>query len=302
MSLWIALSLAAACFQTLRFMLQRQLSLNTLSASGTTFARFLYSAPIVAVLLAIYLNTSQQALPNLGLSFWIHGAVGGLAQILATVALVLVFKARNFAVGVTFAKTEVMLSVLTGLVLLGDVVSGIGFIAIGIGLWGVLLLSVPPDAIRFRLKDMLNRAALLGLSSGALFAVSAVMYRGASLAVDLDDPLARAGVTLSAVTAMQMTAMAVWLKLREPGQISAVWDARKVALWVGLLSMAGSFCWFTAFTLQNAAYVKAVGQVELILSLMASLIVFRERISRREWIGMGILLVSILTLILTIQG
>lgn len=302
MSLWIALSLAAACFQTLRFMLQRQLSLNTLSASGTTFARFLYSAPIVAVLLAIYLNTSQQALPNLGLSFWIHGAVGGLAQILATVALVLVFKARNFAVGVTFAKTEVMLSVLTGLVLLGDVVSGIGFIAIGIGLWGVLLLSVPPDAIRFRLRDMLNRAALLGLSSGALFAVSAVMYRGASLAVDLDDPLARAGVTLSAVTAMQMTAMAVWLKLREPGQISAVWDARKVALWVGLLSMAGSFCWFTAFTLQNAAYVKAVGQVELILSLMASLIVFRERISRREWIGMGILLVSILTLILTIQG
>ena len=302
MSLWISLSLAAACFQTLRFMLQRQLSLNTLSASGTTFARFLYSAPIVAVLLAIYLSTSQQALPNLGLNFWIHGAVGGLAQILATVALVLVFKARNFAVGVTFAKTEVMLSVLTGLVLLGDVVSGIGFIAIGIGLWGVLLLSVPPDAIRFRLRDMLNRAALLGLSSGALFAVSAVMYRGASLAVDLDDPLARAGVTLSAVTAMQMTAMAVWLKLREPGQISAVWDARKVALWVGLLSMAGSFCWFTAFTLQNAAYVKAVGQVELILSLMASLIVFRERISRREWIGMGILLVSILTLILTIQG
>ncbi|MEO9896981.1 MAG: DMT family transporter [Paracoccaceae bacterium] len=302
MNLWITLSLAAAFFQTLRFMLQRQLSLNTLSASGTTFARFLYSAPIVAVLLAIYLNTSQQAVPNLGLKFWVHGAVGGVAQILATVALVLVFKARNFAVGVTFAKTEVMLSAVTGLVFLGDVVNGIGFVAIGIGLWGVLLLSVPPDGGRFRLKDMMNRAALLGLSSGALFAVSAVMYRGASLAVDLDDPLARAGVTLSAVTAMQMSAMAVWLKLREPGQISAVWGARNVAIWVGVLSMAGSFCWFTAFTLQNAAYVKAVGQVELILSLVASLIVFRERISRREWIGMGILMISILTLVLTISG
>ena len=302
MSLWITISLAAAFFQTLRFMLQRQLSLNTLSASGTTFARFLYSAPFVAVLLAVYLNATHQALPDLSLSFWIRGAVGGLAQILATVALVMVFKTRNFAVGITFAKTEVMLSVLIGLVLLGDVVNGTGFLAIGIGLWGVLLLSIPPDSGRFRFKDMLNRAALLGLSSGALFAVSAVMYRGASLVVQLDDPLARAAVTLSAVTAMQMSAMAVWLKFFEPGQIRAVWDARKIALWVGLLSMAGSFCWFTAFTLQNAAYVKAVGQVELILSLIASVIVFRERISRREWIGMGILLISILILVTTIQG
>ncbi len=300
MSLWITVSLAAACFQTLRFMLQRQLSLKTLSASGTTFARFLYSAPIVAILLAMYLGYSDLSLPVLGPRFWIYGAIGGLSQILATVALVLVFKARNFAVGVTFAKTEVMLSVLTGVILLGDVVSVYGFVAIAIGLWGVVLLSVPPDVGRFRLQDILNRAAALGLGAGALFSVSAVMYRGASLTLNLDDPLARAGVTLSAVTAMQMIGMAIWLHLREPGQVKAVWDARRIAIWVGLLSMAGSFCWFTAFTLQNAAYVKAVGQVELILSLMASLLIFRERVSRREWIGMGVLLVSILALILAI--
>jgi len=64
--------------------------------------------------------------------------------------------------------------------------------------------------------------------------------------------------------------------------------------------MGGSFCWFLAFTLQNAAYVKALGQVELILSLLASVLFFREKISAREMLGIGLLGVSILALVLTI--
>ena len=41
-------------------------------------------------------------------------------------------------------------------------------------------------------------------------------------------------------------------------------------------------------TLQNVAYVKMVGQVELILSVFISLVFFKERITVREFIGMGI--------------
>jgi drug/metabolite transporter (DMT)-like permease len=63
------------------------------------------------------------------------------------------------------------------------------------------------------------------------------------------------------------------------------------------MSMAGSFCWFTAFTLQNAAYVKAVGQFELILSLLVTVVFFKERIAPREWIGVGVLSLSVLGMI-----
>ncbi|MEO0402516.1 MAG: DMT family transporter [Pseudomonadota bacterium] len=300
MTLWIPITLAAAFFQTLRFMLQRQLSLGTLSAGGATLARFLYSAPLVAVLIVVYMRATGQVWPGFGPTFWVFGAIGGLAQILATVATVMLFKARNFAVGVTFKKTEVMQAVLVGWVLLGDSVSGFGFAAIGLGLVGVLLLSAPPELARFDWRGMANRSVALGLGAGLLFAISGVSYRGASLSLGLDDPLARAGLTLAAVTAMQTAAMLVWLRLRDPGQVTAVWGARRVAVWVGLMSMAGSFCWFTAFTLQNAAYVNAVGQVELVFSAMASVIVFREKISGREWLGMAVLLGSILMLIAVI--
>ena len=300
MTLWIPITLAAAFFQTLRFMLQRQLSLGALSAAGATLARFLYSAPLVAVGITIYLWITAQNLPEIPARFWVYGATGGLAQILATVAVVMLFKDRNFAVGITFKKTEVMQAVLVGWLVLGDTVSWLGFAAIGLGLVGVLLLSAPPELRTFGWRDMMNRSAGLGLASGLLFAVSGVSYRGASLSLALDDPFARAGLTLAAVTAMQTVAMMLWLRWREPGQVRAVWDARRVAVWVGLMSMAGSFCWFTAFTLQNAAYVNAVGQVELIFSALASVVIFREAVSRREWIGMGVLMASILTLVLVI--
>ncbi|WP_299042924.1 DMT family transporter [uncultured Tateyamaria sp.] len=300
MTLWIPITVAAALFQTLRFMLQRQLSLGTLSATGATLARFLYSSPLVAVLILIYMGATAQAWPRFGVAFWGYGAMGGLAQILATVATVRLFQARNFAVGITFKKTEVMQAVLVGWVLLGDVVSPMGFAAIGLGLVGVLLLSAPPDMVRWGWRDLANRSTALGLMAGLFFAVSGVCYRGASLSLELSDPLARAGVTLAAVTAMQTVAMLVWLRWRDPGQVAAVWAARRIAVWVGLMSMAGSFCWFTAFTLQNAAYVNAVGQVELVMSALVSVLIFKEKITVREGLGMAVLLASILLLITVI--
>ncbi|MGB0966592.1 MAG: EamA family transporter, partial [Halocynthiibacter sp.] len=66
---------------------------------------------------------------------------------------------------------------------------------------------------------------------------------------------------------------------------------------VGLTSMIGSFCWFAAFTLQNAAYVKAVGQIELLFSFLAGFFVFKEKTSPREFIAMGLITASILLLI-----
>ncbi|MEY8840857.1 EamA family transporter, partial [Cribrihabitans sp. XS_ASV171] len=102
------------------------------------------------------------------------------------------------------------------------------------------------------------------------------------------------------VTAFQMLSMGLWLYWRDRDELRAVWATRSTGVFVGLTSMGGSFCWFWAFTLQNAAYVKALGQVELIFSLLASTLVFRETVTRRELTGMALLGLSILALVLTI--
>ncbi|WP_299027618.1 EamA family transporter [uncultured Sulfitobacter sp.] len=298
--LWIIVTLLAAAFQTVRFMLQKVLATATLSPAGATFSRFIYSAPFIALLLVAYMQATGASLPALDARFWGFGLLGGTTQILATVCVVALFKERNFAVGITFKKTEVIQTVLVGVLLLGELVSWGGFAAITLGLVGLLLLSGGKEATGFHLSDLRNRAARLGIASGILFAFSAVSYRGASLTLATDDPLLRAGVTLMAVVAMQTVIMAIWLALRESGEMRRVWRARRVAVWIGLTSMGGSLCWFIAFTLQNAAYVKALGQVELILSVIASTLFFREKITTREALGMAVLVASILLLILAI--
>ncbi len=301
MEFWILATIAATIFQTLRFMLQKQLSMGALSTGGATFARFAYSAPLLALALGLWLFMSATPLPEISARFWIMGAAGGLAQILATVCVVALFRTRNFAVGITFKKTEVIQSVLVGLVVLGEGVSFGGFIAILIGLIGVLFLSNPPENSGSWQSRIFTHAAALGLGSGLLFAISSVTYRAATLDVAADAPVLRAAITLSAVTMMQFVAMAVWLRLREPGQISAVWAARRKAVLIGLSSVAGSLGWFVAFTLQTAAYVNALGQIELIFSLLVSVLVFKERLSKREAIGIALLSASVLLLILAVR-
>ena len=300
MELWIVVTIAAAFFQTVRFMLQKLLSASALSSAGATFARFLYSAPLVVVFLVLYCVATDSLLPATTLRYWLFALSGGLSQILATLCVVMLFQSRNFAVGITFKKTEVIQTALVGWVLLGESISSLGVGVIVIGLIGVLMLSETPGLGGDWWRRICNRASGLGVLSGFLFAISGVCYRGATLELASEDPLLRAGMTLACVTSAQLIAMALWLRLFEPGQISAVWGARRTAAWIGLTSMAGSFCWFTAFTLQTVAYVNALGQIELVFSLLATVFFFKEPITRRELYGLGVLSVSILGLIMVI--
>lgn len=289
MELWVLFSITAAAAQTVRFAVQKVLAGGQLSPAAATWARFLYSSPMVAVLVIVYAAVTSQDLPSPGQGFWSYALLGGIFQILATVCTVWLFQLRAFAVGITFKKTEVMLTVLAGLIVLGDTVSLPGVAAIALGFVGVMLLSDPPEG-----GSLFNRAAGIGLLSGVFFALSAVTYRGATLAMSTDDPILTGGATLAFVTAWQTLALGAWLWWREPGQISATLRTCRTSGLVGIFSLLGSWSWFAAFSLMNAAYVFAVGQIELIFSLLVGTFWFRERLRPRELLGMVILTISIL--------
>ena len=92
--------------------------------------------------------------------------------------------------------------------------------------------------------------------------------------------------------------MGIYLKLIEPGQITKILHNWRPSLTVGIAGALGSICWFTAFTVQNAAYVRALGQIELIFTFIASIVFFREKTKINEVIGICLITLSIIILLL----
>ncbi|MEX3014614.1 EamA family transporter [Gymnodinialimonas hymeniacidonis] len=294
MPFWIIASVFAAFMQNLRFILQRQLKVTTLSTGGATWARFAFAVPFVALALVAYKTVSGQGWPSIGSGYLQYIVAGALAQMLATACVVALFARRNFYVGITLKKSEVILTALVGFVVLGEAVSAPVLLAIAVGFAGVLALSDPPQETGLPwTARVFNSASGYGLASGLLFGVSAVCYRGATLALEGGDAPLRAAFALLAATIVQTLVLGLYLASRERGEIMRVLASWRISGLTGLTSMLGSLGWFTAFALQTAAYVKAVGQIELVFTFLFSAFWLREKTSRNEVIGIALILISI---------
>ena len=162
------------------------------------------------------------------------------------------------------------------------------------GFFGVLVLSRPPETG----ARLFGRPAAFGLGAGALFGLSAIGYRGATLELLPLPFLVRALLALAAATTVQTLIMAAWLALREPGEIGRVFAAWRRTVPVGVTGMIGSLCWFAAFALQAAAYVRALGQVEIVFTLIASALVLGERLRVRELLGIALVVLSLIAIVL----
>ena len=299
MELWVPITFAAAFMQNLRSALQKHLR-GRLSTSGATFCRFVYAVPLALAYVVLLGEGCGLDWPDPNLRFALFAMLGGVAQITATALLVHLFSLRNFAVGTAYSKTETVQAAVFGLLILGEPVSLAATLAIGISLAGVMVISVAQSALTARnlLLGWTGRGAVIGVLSGTFFGVSAVSYRAASLSLGGDGFLMQAAFTLACVLVFQTALMAVWIRMREPGELTRVARAWRVAAFVGGAGMLGSAGWFTAMTLENAAYVRALGQVELVFTFTASWFFFRERSTGPEVAGVLLVVTGILILLL----
>ncbi len=291
---WIPITIWAAACQTLRTGLQKHLK-GRLSTNGASFTRFVYGMPLALAYLLFVAFVSQAPIPQPDAAFLGWMAFGAVAQILATNLLILALTLRNFVVGTAYAKTEAIQAAVFGVLLLGETVSGLGVVGILLGTLGVMLISLKnaDDKLRAFLLGWSEKSALIGIASGGLFAVSAIGFRAASLALDAANIPLAAATTLAYATVLQTLLMLAYLLWREPGELGRVAQAWRPGLLVGLTSAAGSAGWFTAMALQVAAYVRMLGLVEMVFTFLLGYLAFREKPSQAEIAGVLILLAGI---------
>ena len=296
---WIPITIAAAFFQNLRSALQKHLK-GRLSTSGAAYARFIYALPFALLYVWALNGVGGLDLPAPNPRFLWFCLLGSLAQILFTVFLLWMVSFRSFAVGTTFSKLEVLMVAVFGALILGDSLTNMAITAIVLGALGVVVLSAGQSGLSWLkiLDGFSQKSTFIGLASAAWLGASVVFFRGASLSLDHDHVVMAAGFTLAVSLVLQTLLMGVYLVLREPGEITRVIVNWRWAGAVGLTGVLASICWFTAFTYQNASYVRALGQIELIFTFLATTRVFRETVSRLEVLGIALVGSAIMFLLL----
>lgn len=284
--MWIPVTLWAAFAQTVRNAAQRHL-IAELGTLGATLVRFLYGLPYAIFLLWLVWVFTRESPPAMHFAFAGWVTLGALSQTTATALLLRTMQERNFALGVAYSKSEILQVALFAVVFLGDPLTLPALLAVLIGTAGVLLIS-PPRGATFS-----SRVVLLGLGSGTAFAMSVVGYRGAALSLADSSFLMAAAFTLVAAQLISTLALGGWLLVREPAVAHKVLKAWKASQLAGFMGAAASAGWFTAFAIEPAAHVRTLGLIELVFSYAVSLRLFRERLSRTELAGMGLLALGV---------
>ena len=288
MDVWVSFTLLAAVMQSLRTAGQKKIA-EKISIQAATLVRFLFGIKFVSAYF-LFIDWVYEPLEfGINGKFFLFGALASIAQILATVCLINVVSMKNFAVGTSLAKTESILIAILGTFFFSSPLSVWGYVSVLIGSAGLVFAS----QWKVSLADKANFNSLsYGLCAGLGFALASLWIRSASLSLAVG-PIPSAAAVLLYMVVLQSLICFLWIVLKEPEQLNLIKNNFNACLFIGFTGVAGSVGWFTAMSLQNAALVKTLGQVEFIIGLLITYFYFKERISRREYLGIVLIALSV---------
>ncbi len=295
---WIPLAVLAALMQAIRTAAQKTLNAR-MSTMGTTYVRSLAGLPFIALFLGAILVFLGGGVPRFDAAFLAYAFAGAASQVLATALLIFMFTLRSFAVGTMLIKMDILMTAAIGSVFFSERITGWGWVALIVVMAGVVLMLVgrlgttPFSGVALR-AALGGRVARVALACALMFTVSYLSIREATLALLPGNFLWRGTWTVFVVLGMQTLFLGAWLAAREPAFFRQLWPNRAIVAFIGGTSAIGSFGWFTAFALENASYVRAVGQIEAAFTVTISWFYFKERISAPEFAGIALMVAGVL--------
>jgi drug/metabolite transporter (DMT)-like permease len=294
---WILVSVIAAFFQNLRSGIQKNLN-KEISLVASTYVRFMFSLPFAGLLFFFYFKNFDPLFLLLQQKTFIFYVISGsLAQIFFTFTLLYSFRFSNFIVGTTLSKTEVVQISVLETFLLHDHFNQTTIMGIIISTLGVIVFSTKDKKVL--INNLISKSTLVGLFCGFLLALSVVCYRGATLNLPMFTlTFEKALSTLFVAVLLQSILMTIYIIIFEKNQFKKMYENKKQCILAGLSGFIATISWFYAFAIMQAAIVRAVGQVELLFSYIASRYYFKETIKIEEIIGILIFVFGVVVILL----
>ncbi len=298
--LWIVFTLLAATGQTARNAMQRGLT-GTLGTVGATHVRFLFGLPFALLFLAITVAASGWPSMHFGWPFLLWLVFGASCQIVATGWMLSAMQMRSFVVATAAIKTEPVQVALFAAIFLGERIGTIGIAAVLIATSGVVMMSWPTRSAGSGGAKVLwvERwwPLLVGIAAGGLFALSAVGFRGAIIALGEAPFHLRATTRLACGLAFQSALLTLWLLWRDSQALLAIIKAWRPSLLAGFMGAAASQFWFLAFAVDTVSRVRTLALVEVLMAQVVSRRIFSQHTSKAEAVGISLIVAGVILLL-----
>ncbi|QIG81472.1 EamA family transporter [Stakelama tenebrarum] len=294
--LWIPFTLLASAAQVLRNGAQASLT-EKIGTLGATQVRFVFGLPFAILFLLAALALFGEPLPAVPPASLLWGLLGACSQIAATALMLVVMHRRAFGVAYAYIKTEPVLVAVFGVIFLGDHLRPLGWAAVFVVTAGVLIASVSPRDFGKLFHERNMIAA--GVTSGALFGLSAIAFRAAIDGIASGGFIVRSLEMLVVTLAIQTSLLGIWLFWRDRAAFAGSLREWRASIGAGFLGALASAGWFCAFALTPAANVRTLGLVEMPIAALLSGRLTGKKTSRHEAAGLGIVGVGILMLLWT---
>ena len=285
--MWWIFALASALCQVGRNAVMKDLG-HSLDEYINVWGRFFFLLPfaLVASLLARF--------PNVGPEFWVFSFLAGLSQVISTLLLSKSFKYGEISVAVIIWKLQVVLVAIFGVIFLKETITLTGVLGILVSLFGVYLLNVRRERL-----SLMEPVLLIFREKGARYAFLAALTLAPTILLfkktaQLGDPY------FSTLTNYIFASLLIFpLVIKKSSQhLAAVprYIGRFSAL--GFFGAASTIFGSLGYVRSLAAFVEAVKQVEIPLTLAVGILFFNERERVQAiWPGSVVLILGFLILI-----
>ena len=295
---WAIFAVLAAFFQNLRTSLQKKLNKN-LSIVASTYVRFAFALPFALIVFIFNFGNFDIISTVLNQSnFFYYTFLGSVIQITFTITLLYLFRFSNFVVGTSLSKTEVIQIAIFEYIILKDKLNLFGVLGIIIATIGVIMISIKD--LRLFSKNFFSKVTLIGLGAGLLLGLSVVYFRAAALSLEnFSSNFDKAFMTVFFALIIQTTVITIYLVIFERPEFKKFLENKFEIFLAGLSGFLATLSWFFAFTLIQASFVRALGQIEIFFSYVSSKYLFKEKITFIEILGVFTFIAGATILLLT---
>ena len=284
----------AVVLQIFRHYEQKKL-IDHFNKSTITLMRFLLPLPFAVAYLTIFHHL-------LDLKFLLLSAVVSVLQISGGILLLKSLSKQNFANSVALVHTELLFAVLLGICFFEQNITWLMFFTIVVIVLAIFLIG---NFNISKSQKIINKASIFALSSAFIFAMNAFLMKEASsyfIKINTNINHTASALTLFFATHLFHNIFLITYKITQKNLFIEMkkifkYESGFSFIKIGSISSLTTALWYYTYTVGDIMMVKAISQLEVLLAVVISHYLLKEKFSYKEIIGILLLLIGLIYLI-----